>query len=368
MRIINFIKKKLHERYFYKNSIGVSLEERNIAKYLQVQRLTKTEICLVKNQWQNVVIKNTKIGYPGFEIYKHYYGFNSHYIPFALFFPWLLRILSPVDAARVFVNKCMTYTYFHNIPQPKLIVRKINGCILDSKNQLIDLEKVISIVRSTTESMIIKKSSGSCGGKSIKNLNPTMSNREISDIISSYNGDYVIQNVLKQSEITSRFNSTSLNTFRISTLLLNGKFSVLTAMLRFGPKGSLVDNLGSGGACVGVNDDGSLMSFGYNSKGEQLKQWNGVVFEGQKISCYEKIIETCKRAHYDIPLVAFVGWDFALDDNNTPTLIEANIDIPGIFFEQLANARPLFRERHDEVMQYIKEHPLPLLPLYDTTN
>lgn len=57
MRIINFIKKKLHERYFYKNSIGVSLEERNIAKYLQVQRLTKTEICLVKNQWQNVVIK-----------------------------------------------------------------------------------------------------------------------------------------------------------------------------------------------------------------------------------------------------------------------------------------------------------------------
>lgn len=66
--------------------------------------------------------------------------------------------------------------------------------------------------------------------------------------------------------------------------------------------------------------------------------------------------------------MAFVGWDFALDDNNTPTLIEANIDIPGIFFEQLANARPLFRERHDEVMQYIKEHPLPLLPLYDTTN
>ena len=368
MKLINCIKRKLHKRYFYKNSIGISLEEKDVAAYLRAQQLTKKEISLIKDQWRDVEIKNTKIGYPGFEVYKHYYGFNSHYIPFALFFPWLLRILSPVDAARVFVNKCMTYTYFHNIPQPKLIARKINGCLLDSNNRLIALEDVISIVHSATESMIIKKSSGSCGGKSIKNLNHTMSDREISDMMSSYNGDYVIQNVLKQSEITSKFNSTSLNTFRITTLLLNGKFSVLTAMLRFGKPGSLVDNVGSGGACVGINDDGSLMGFGYNVNGEQLKQWNGVVFEGQKISCYEKIIEACKRAHYDIPLVAFVGWDFALDENNTPTLIEANIDIPGIFFEQLANARPLFRERHDEVMQYIKEHPLPLLPLYDTTN
>ena len=68
-----------------------------------------------------------------------------------------------------------------------------------------------------------------------------MSDDSIKEVISSYNGDYVIQEVLKQSNITSKFNPTSLNTFRISTLLLNGEFSVLTAMLRFGKEGSIVD-------------------------------------------------------------------------------------------------------------------------------
>lgn len=368
MKILKCIKKIMHDRYFYKNSIGMSLEEKDMAACLNDEPLTAAEIKKVKEQWGNVGLYNLKIGFPGFKVYKHFYGFDPHYVPFSYFFPWMLRILSPVDAARTFVNKCMTYTYFYNIPQPVLIARKVNGCILDSENNLINEEKLISIIHVITNDMIIKKSSGSCGGKSIKNITSTMSDWEISKIISSYHGDYVIQGVLKQSEITYKFNSTSLNTFRISTLLLNGKFSVLTAMLRFGQKGSIVDNIGSGGACVGINDDGTLMEFGYNSKCEQISQWNDIVFKGKNIPFYKSIIEICRKAHYDIPLVAFVGWDIALDENNIPTLIEANIDIPGAFFEQLANARPLFRERHDEVMQYIKEHPLPLLPLYDTTN
>lgn len=367
MNPIVYIKRKLHERYFYKNSVGVSLEEYNLAKNLNLVPLNREEIELIHKEWKGYV-KTFNIGYPGFQIYKYYYGFNSKYIPFSYFFPWLLRVLSPVDAARVFVNKCMTYTYFHNIHQPFLIARKVKGCILDKNNKMIDDSQLISLIKSQEKDMIIKLASGSCGGRSIKNLNSEMQAEDIKEIIDSYNGDYVIQNILKQSKLTAKFNSTSLNTFRISTLLLNGEFSILTAMLRFGKKGSIVDNLGSGGACVGINDDGALQDFGYNNQGKQLKEWNGIVFKGEKISCFKEIIETCKKAHYNIPLVAFVGWDIALDENNQPTLIEANIDMPGIFFEQLANARPLFRERHDEVMQYIKDHPLPLLPLYDTTN
>lgn len=367
MNPILYIKKKLHERYFYLNSIGVSLEECDIAQKLDVELLTQKEVMFVKKYWGEVV-KDINIGLPGYQVYKHFYGFDSRYIPFSYFFPWVLRIISPVDAARVFVHKGMTYTYFHNISQPKLVARKVNGCILDSENNPIDVLSLIGTLRQCPCNMIIKLASGSCGGHSIKHLDCSMLPDAIRDIIFSYSGDYVIQKCVKQSEITAQFNATSLNTFRISTLLLNGKFSVLTAMLRFGQKGSIVDNIGSGGACVGINDDGSLMDFGYNSHAEQIVEWNGVVFKDNNIPYFQSIVEACKKAHYDIPLVAFVGWDIALDENNTPVLIEANIDMPGVFFEQLANARPLFRERHDEVMHYIKEHPLPLLPLYDTTN
>lgn len=36
MNPIVYIKRKLHERYFYKNSVGVSLEEYNLAKSLNL--------------------------------------------------------------------------------------------------------------------------------------------------------------------------------------------------------------------------------------------------------------------------------------------------------------------------------------------
>lgn len=366
MNLVWYIKKKLHDRYFYQNSIGVSLEERELSRIFKLKPLDKEERKAIQSLWG--IIKKADIGYPGYQLYKHFYGFNPYYVPFAYFFPWLLRVLSPVDAARVFVNKCMTYTYFHNIRQPKLVARKVKGCVLDSDNNLINNSQLISIITEEANDMIIKLASGSCGGHSIKHLDSNMSDDSIKEVISSYNGDYVIQEVLKQSNITSKFNPTSLNTFRISTLLLNGEFSVLTAMLRFGKEGSIVDNLAAGGACVGINDDGTLTEYGYDVLGQQLTEWNGIVFKGNNIPCFQSVVETCKKAHYNIPLVAFVGWDIALDENNIPFLIEANIDMPGIVFEQLANARPLFRERHDEVMQYIKDHQLPLLPIYDATN
>lgn len=368
MNIVRYIKKKLHERYFYQNSIGVSLEERELSRNLKLKSLNIEERKAIQRLWTGMGIKKIDIGYPGYQLYKDFYGFNPYYVPFAYFFPWLLRVLSPVDAARVFVNKCMTYTYFYNIRQPKLVARKVKGCVLDSDDNLIDNSQLIGLIKGEANDMIIKLASGSCGGHSIKHLDPNMSDDSIKEVISSYNGDYVIQEVLKQSNITSKFNPTSLNTFRISTLLLNGEFSVLTAMLRFGKEGSIVDNLAAGGACVGINDDGTLTEYGYNVIGQQLTEWNGIVFKGNNIPCFQSIVETCKKAHYNIPLVAFVGWDIALDENNIPFLIEANIDMPGIVFEQLANARPLFRERHDEVMQYIKNHQLPLLPIYDATN
>ena len=67
-------------------------------------------------------------------------------------------------------------------------------------------------------------------------------------------------------------------------------------------------------------------------------------------------------------MCALVGWDVALAEDGTAVLIEANLDIPGVFFEQMANARPLFRDRFTEVMAHVRTHPLPLEPLYDATN
>lgn len=356
----------MHNRRFYANSEGLAIEEAQCAVHLSLPSINSDEENAINNIWGWVVYK-TKIGYSGFAVFKHYYGFNPEYVPMSYAFPWILRILTRVDCARVFVNKCMTYNYFPNIKQPYMVGRVVSNCYFIDGTVLDKQQFIDKIVNSSCD-MIFKQAVGSCGGHSIRFLTKYPNLEDVISVLESYNSDVLIQEKISQHPFTAQFNSSSLNTFRITTLLLNGKFSLLTAMLRFGSPGCVVDNLGSGGGCVGVNDDGTFMSVGYDNKGNQISEWNSIKFDGICVPNFNILVEMCRSAHYNIPMCSFVGWDVAMDIDGSPVLIEANIDIPGVFFEQLANARPLFRERFKEVMDYIQKHPLPLEPIFDATN
>ena len=223
---------------------------------------------------------------------------------------------------------------------------------MTKKGNIIDKQGAIDVISSCGKELLIKKSSGSCCGQGINLIGPYTEKYKISTIISQYNGDFVVQEKLTQSSSTRLFNEASLNTIRISTLLLNGKFSVCTAMIRFGAPNSIVDNVGAGGCCVGINHDGSLKEFGFTSRFDKILEWNGVQFKGHQIPNFDKIIEFARDAHYCVPNCGFIGWDIALDNNDDCVLIESNICWPGIFFEQLADGKPAFCGREDELLEF----------------
>jgi hypothetical protein len=56
-------------------------------------------------------------------------------------------------------------------------------------------------------------------------------------------------------------------------------------------------------------------------------------------------------------LAKLIAWDFAVDSNGTPIVIEINLDSGEIQFHQIYNG-PLFGDRTGEVVEYIKKHPL----------
>lgn len=371
MSVLSAIKNKIrlayHNHAFAVMSRLLAGEENAYTLNHAAPDLSFDELAQIKQLWRGV-LPDVGVGLSGFKSYKKHFPFTPEYVPFSYFFPWMVRILNPIDAARVFANKSLTYTYFSDVAQPRLIARLVNGCLLDSENRAITDDELVDLMTRAESNAIIKASLGSCCGKAVQVIHPGESREAIAELLRSYKGDFVIQDVLRQSSCTAKFNASSLNTFRISTLLLNGKFSVCTAMLRFGLPGSVVDNVGAGGGCVGVNDDGSLMPFGFNKAGDKIAEWNGIRFEGCTIPDFKSVIDAAKKAHYDIPLCAFVGWDLAIDDKGVVNLIEANLEWPGLFFEQLANGRPAFRERFEEVMSYVREHPLPLSSMYNATN
>ena len=63
----------------------------------------------------------------------------------------------------------------------------------------------------------------------------------------------MIQECLHQHPVMAQFNESSINSFRITTLLLNGRFTVCSIILRFGRKGMKIDNWGAGGLMASVN-------------------------------------------------------------------------------------------------------------------
>ena len=369
----NLFKLKQLPKRLYRNSIwkgmskAIASEEDEYAVCHKAPNLTPAERAEIRTVWQGVC-PNLDVGVSGFKDFKLLYGFSAEYVPFGYFFPWMVRVLNPIDSARVFANKGLTYTIFADIPQPKLVARKINGCLFNDAGDQVEEMDVVQMIQNMHSDVIVKQSLGSCCGHGVTNISASESSEIILKTLQNFQSDYVIQHRLIQSEVTDRFNKSSLNTFRISTLLLNGRFSMCTAMLRFGVPGNIVDNVGAGGGCVGINDDGSLMPFGFAKSGEKIYEWNGIRFAGLSIPNFENVIKTALKAHTHIPLCAFVGWDLALDANGEVNLIEANLEWPGLFFEQLANGRPAFRDRFVEVLDFVCTHPLPLLPMYFATN
>lgn len=355
-KIKSFIRNIIYYRKFSIASLGQSKEEEKAA--IGLPELTDNEKSEIKKKWGKF-IKNLEIGYPGFQVYKSLFGFDVNYLPFSYFFPWMLRILNPIEYSHVFSNKGITSNIFPNVKQPELVAKKINGCIFNNKEQLISETELIIELSSKDYDMIIKKSTDSCCGRNIAMIKKNTSKNEIGNLIKVFEGDYIIQKIVKQSSETALFNSSSLNTMRISTMLLNGKFSLCTAMIRFGLPNSVVDNVGAGGCCVGINDDGSFMEFGFNNKFEKIESWNGITFAGHKIVDFIKVIDFAKKAHYNIPQCQFAGWDIAIDENGEPVLIEVNLIWPGLFFEQLANGKPALRGREEELLQYVNSQPFP---------
>lgn len=59
-----------------------------------------------------------------------------------------------------------------------------------------------------------------------------------------------------------------------------------------------------------------------------------------------------KRLHPQIPHFRLVSWDFSIDENGEPVLIEANLNCGGIDVNQMNNG-PLFGEDTKKVLDEV---------------
>lgn len=317
---------------------------------LDLLPLTKEELRQIEEVWGKLGMKPYSLFYQLFKTIDH---FDPSYLSDDLYYPKIVRALNPRQYCTAFSHKGHLPVLFGDIKQPSLICLCNRGVYYNANFDIISEGTVLQLLFNS-ENFIIKPTKNTSGGKGVKLVNGG-NKEEIKTLIDDYGDNWIVQEPLEQSEVTAKFNPSSLNTIRVTTLFINGKVSTQSIIFKTGSVGSVVDNLSSGGVLVGVSSDGELREYGINKKYCKCeKTASGVVLKGNKINevpAMAELMEFYHRRYF--PSMGIVGWDVALDANNQPIVIVANLVFPGILFEQLAISKPIFGDRTEEVIQFV---------------
>lgn len=336
-------------------------EENLVIGHLSIDKftpLTIEEQQQIKKTWGGVA-KLSEISFREFEMFKHVKGFDARFLTHSHYLPIIARLLNDYRYTKIFEDKgLLGYIKPSCIRFPKCYVRRIACDYYNNDMRQISFEQAIEACVDQEE-LFIKPSRETSGGKGTKLLslrNHSLKERKklIRNELLGKTTEYVIQECIHQHPIMAQFNSTSVNTLRITTLMLNGRFTLGSIILRCGKDGSTVDNWGAGGLLVNVTPDGKVNSVAhdiylneYNSNGE-------CIFADCIIPQMPEILKRIEKCHSeDFAICKFIGWDIAIDQDGNPIIIELNSSQPGVIGEQLV-AGPIFGDRTQEVIDYCK--------------
>ena len=351
-----FLKQIIRE-FFIKRTRNVWLKKTTSIRTDSLSRLLKNERQEVCNYWGQLGYKVNTETHKLFKMVSHY---DKRFIPNDLYASVILPSLNPRMDSAVYVNKGTYDVLFKEIPQPTCILKNVRG-IYWGEGKVLSFEEACKLLEQQKE-FIIKPSVDSCGGVNVRkmmlaNLAKEEKKLQVTELLKKYKENFVVQELVIQHEDTAQFNPESLNTFRICSLFLNGKFTILTCLLRCGQNGSVVDNGSAGGIMIPVYPDGRLAKYGLDHFLKPYeKSSNGVIFEGIRIEHYAKLESFIQDYYKLFPTCGLIAWDLAINKAGNPLMVEVNLCGPGIIEEQVSIG-PFFGDRTDEVIEYVKTNP-----------
>lgn len=353
----SFIKRKayffriLKKRFEY----GEHLIENYSPNGVPITVFEKEEIDAFWDQFLKSEVRDRLVDYRFYDVFKNLNKGKpyrlSYYIPDTFYYAYVDEYFTNPQHSAPCNAKTLYDLYFYDVNKPKTIFRKEEGFLLDSNYESISLNEAIAKIKDEGE-VILKPAKFSSGGHGIMFWNADVDSEEklINFIHCSKN--IVCQEVIKQHPTLSVLNPSSVNTIRLFTFAFKNDIYMLSSFIRFGRKGSRVDNSHSGGLACGLENDGRLKamafdlsanSFDYRPEGKSLDQ---IV-----VPNYEKCVEIATYlAKRCVSITRMVSWDFAINEKGEPILIEMGVSFGGLNFHQICNG-PVFGDMTEDVLR-----------------
>ncbi len=333
----------------------------NLVKKMYISKITKSEQALIKKHknWKNLTAEEKQIvsreNSNVCKIMKNlYYNWEScdisKFVSDAYYQTVIITKLNPINYGlygirhknSYFSDKNYQEKFVENVKFPHTVARCINHDYYDAKYNYITDSQLMDILNKY-DKLVFKKSLGIGHGKGVK----LCFKEDYKDMIQNFGSDFVIQEVLEQHEEMARFNNSSVNIVRITSLYWKGNVYILGSILRVGAPGAFCDHLGYGTInprIVALDEKGALI-------GPAVDPNDGIIYGdlfGKKVTGiipqYNRIKEIVFISHPKFAQHKIIGWDFAIDKDGNVVCIEYNSTVPGIIQTQMV-CGPVFAQK-----------------------
>ena len=355
---IQFLKRKAYfaritqQRFYYSNKcLNGFLDNDNI------QPIDNALLKDIKKFWRSFLGNHIQMidfrWYDVFNTIEEDKDLVKYYMPCDFYYAFIDDYYSNPQHSAPCDDKNLYDLYFPGVKMPTTLFRRVGQFYLNDQYEFLSVEDVLGILKSR-EQVILKLTRFSCGGQGVTFLKTELPDDVLLAKLSSIHGPFICQELVKQHPELNKLNDTSLNTIRIQTLVRNNTVKVLSPLIRVGQKGSKTDNLSSGGMACGINADGSLKDrvFDLKLQKHELSPL-GNKFSDIRIPNFEKCTELVSKLALRFPDISrLMSWDFAINEDAEPLLIETNLTFSGVSLHQLANG-PIYGNHPEPIIEEV---------------
>lgn len=347
-------------------------QKRQIQKFEDPRRVEIYSSVELSNEQKAAIDKlyldnyGKKIPYTWHRHFTAYTGkFDVNYFPEMLYIPEFERFQNVnYEYCSVLADKNMlpliAASVNDGVKVAKIFLSCSNGMYRDQKFSAVDKDRAIEIL-SDIGKVFAKPSANTSSGRNcmileMQNGIDQISGKTVEEILISFGNDFTIQQLIRCHKSITDIYSKSVNTFRIITYRWKDKIEHMPIIMRIGQGGAYVDNAHAGGMFIAVDDDGTLHEKAFT---EFRKEFNrhpdtGLVFKGHKIANIPEVIGTALKMHEAVPQIGCVNWDFTVDEDGNPLLVEANTKRGSIWLMEMAHGRGVFGDKTKEVLQWLR--------------
>lgn len=283
---------------------------------------------------------------------------SSKYISEDIFYNYIMPSLNNFALAWAYRDKNMFDIFMKEIKMPTTVLRCMHGNIHDSGYKLLNIENYQDALPNEETDYFIKPTLESGSGSNIKKCKIRNGNiyidetlRDINELIYAYKGEFIIQAGISQSAILSDIYPYSVNTIRSMSLRYKDQIIILSNLLRLGNNQNYVSNTVTGGVVCGVDGNGNVTEFSYNSTFKKIFEhpFTREPFKNIALPNFSELGKIIIECHKRLPHFDLVAWDFGLDNLNQYVLIEYNLLYVALNEHQVIDG-PIFEKYLDGIL------------------